>query len=488
MKLRSIILALAALTAPALGADNTQVKDSTGATVVFGDKDVSGVHYRKDIIVCSSDQSDCIEKTQAVAGSDATKAVAVQGITGGKNINVNCASGCAGGTQYTEDVAATTGSTLTAAGVVQTASPADAATDGDWAWLQMKNGRLWAEIGGTGSIFGTATDTAIQSGACTTALGCFRSMRDDLRTQASGGATSANQTTLNSSIGATSDTAWASGSGSAISLLKTIATASLDTTPLSTNATQVNGNTILAGNGVTGTGSIRVTVSSDNAPFAVKTDQTTHGTTDLVASDQTKIGGVAISVGNGVSGTGVQRVTLASDSTGQVALATGANTIGAVYGFAGTATTTITRPADANAYAANDAFADSTSAPTSGGFTLSNMCRASGGSGLLTDLVFIYSTASAVSGELWIYDSAPTAQNDNAAWSVSDSDQLKLVAKVPFSTVADAVNAVYTANGLSIGYTCSGSANLRYMVKITTAYTPASGDTLTVRAKFQQTN
>lgn len=158
------------------------------------------------------------------------------------------------------------------------------------------------------------------------------------------------------------------------------------------------------------------------------------------------------------------------------------------YGAAGTATTTITRPADTTAYTANDAFADSTSAPTTGGFTLSGMCRASGGSGVLTDATFIYSTSVAVAGIIYLYDSAPTAQNDNAAWSVSDSDQLKLVGTIPFATVADGANAVHNVQNLNMGYTCVGSANLRYMVKITTGYTPAASDTLTVRAKYVQTN
>ncbi len=69
----------------------------------------------------------------------------------------------------------------------------------------------------------------------------------------------------------------------------------------SVNVAQINGVTTLMGNGVTGTGSQRVTVASDNTPFAVKTDQTTHGTTDLVASDVTKIAGTAI-VNGGVAG------------------------------------------------------------------------------------------------------------------------------------------------------------------------------------------
>lgn len=43
-----------------------------------------------------------------------------------------------------------------------------------------------------------------------------------------------------------------------------------------------------------------------------------------------QINGVTTTMGNGVSGTGVQRVTIASDSTGQIALATGSATIGAL--------------------------------------------------------------------------------------------------------------------------------------------------------------
>lgn len=45
---------------------------------------------------------------------------------------------------------------------------------------------------------------------------------------------------------------------------------------------------------------------------------------------QPSFAGVLATTGNGASGTGVQRVTIASDSTGQVALATGSNTIGAL--------------------------------------------------------------------------------------------------------------------------------------------------------------
>ena len=37
-------------------------------------------------------------------------------------------------------------------------------------------------------------------------------------------------------------------------------------------------------------------------------------------------------------------------------------------------------------------------------------------------------------------------------------------------------------------YTCAGSANLRYLVKVKANYTPASGETLTIRGAYVATN
>lgn len=49
------------------------------------------------------------------------------------------------------------------------------------------------------------------------------------------------------------------------------------------NVAQINGITPLMGNGITGTGSQRVTIASDNTPFATKIDQTTLGSTNNVS-------------------------------------------------------------------------------------------------------------------------------------------------------------------------------------------------------------
>lgn len=66
-----------------------------------------------------------------------------------------------------------------------------------------------------------------------------------------------------------------------------------------TNLAQMNGAALLMGNGVTGTGSQRVTIASDNTPFSIKIDQTTPGTTNAVSIAQ--IGGTTI-VNGGVAG------------------------------------------------------------------------------------------------------------------------------------------------------------------------------------------
>lgn len=81
----------------------------------------------------------------------------------------------------------------------------------------------------------------------------------------------------------------------------------------SVNVAQINGVTPLMGNGVTGTGSQRVTIASDNTPYAIKIDQTTPGTTNGISIAQ--IGSTTVATGNGVVGTGVQRVAIASDNT-----------------------------------------------------------------------------------------------------------------------------------------------------------------------------
>lgn len=154
-----------------------------------------------------------------------------------------------------------------------------------------------------------------------------------------------------------------------------------------------------------------------------------------------------------------------------------------------TCKTDITRPNDTTAYAAGDNLSDNPSAPTSGGFTLTGAARKSGGSGVITDVLITSSNnAGAMQGELWIFDTSVTNINDNSAFAISDSEIKTVVAKIPFLTVADTNNALAHVQNLAIGFTASGSANLRFLIKLKAAYTPAANEVISVAVKCLQTD
>lgn len=131
-----------------------------------------------------------------------------------------------------EDAASASGDVGVGALVLQQASPGDnAGTDGDYSFLQMSAGRLWASA---------KIDTALPAG--TNVIGHV-----------------------------ITDT----GSTTAVTGTVTVS-GTVTTTPpsnASTNIAQINGVTPLMGNGVTGTGSQRVTIASDNTAFSVNAIQ-----------------------------------------------------------------------------------------------------------------------------------------------------------------------------------------------------------------------
>lgn len=153
-----------------------------------------------------------------------------------------------------------------------------------------------------------------------------------------------------------------------------------------------------------------------------------------------------------------------------------------------TVKTDVTRVADTIAYAANDAWSDSTSAPTSGGFTFTSAASKSGGSGVIMDAIVATSAdaATLLQGEIWIFDTSVTNVNDNTAFAVSDSEIKTCVGKIPFLMEDAGNNGLYHAKNLNIGFTASGSANLRFLVRVKNAYTPASSEVLSTTLKILQ--
>ena len=173
------------------------------------------------------------------------------------------------------------------------------------------------------------------------------------------------------------------------------------------------------------------------------------------------------------------------DVTRMAALVAGSAVIGQTYGSFITISTDITRPADTTAYAANDALSDSTSAPTAGGFTFTNAGRVSGGSGIITDAFFVTTAdaATLLQAELMIFNQAVTAINDNAAFAITDAEAKTLIGKIPFTMEDIGNSGWYHAQNLSIGYTCSGTANLRFLIRVKNVYTPVSAEVLTCTIK-----
>src|SRR6185503_5652322 len=150
----------------------------------------------------------------------------------------------------------------------------------------------------------------------------------------------------------------------------------------------------------------------------------------------------------------------------------------APLGFPVTVATDVTRPANTTTYTINDALADTT--PTTGGFTFTSAARKSGGSGVITDMLvsFEEDAATPLQGELHIFDRAVTAITDNAAFAISDAEAKTLLAIIPFTLTDNGNQGVFQAQNLDIMFTCSGTANLRFLIKVKDAYVPTTNSSV----------
>lgn len=229
------------------------------------------------------------------------------------------------------------------------------------------------------------------------------------------------------------------------------------------------------GEGAKGTNTARVTIATDDT--LVTSAGTSADAASATGSLHAKLRGIATALGITAfdlgSGTGGTRTLRTMLDTTQIASTLDVQT-------------TVTRPADNNDYAAGDAFANSTSAPTAGGYTFSSAASASGGGGVITDLMVVASDAKLYEGEIWIADSAYAAvPNDNAAFACSDADHLLVLGIIPFACAAKvASTSVAHVTGVNLGYHCVGTANLRFIIRLTAAIVaPGSAATLTFRIK-----
>ena len=135
----------------------------------------------------------------------------------------------------------------------------------------------------------------------------------------------------------------------------------------------------------------------------------------------------------------------------------------------------------AGAYAAGDFVGTSTTA-----MTFANAARVSGGSGVIETAMLVDGDLQSIAAELWLFDTAPTPPNDNAAWSISDADALTCIGVIPFSSYyASALNSVSVAKAQNIAFSAVGGTSIYGCLVTRGAPTYVSGN-LSVRLAIMQ--
>lgn len=150
-----------------------------------------------------------------------------------------------------------------------------------------------------------------------------------------------------------------------------------------------------------------------------------------------------------------------------------------------TLSTSYTRPADTTAYTANDALADSTSAPAYLTFGSNSLGSAGPKQGWLVGARCVDGCNATTLPQLrlFLFSSAPTAVNDNAAFTLTDANLNACVAVLTFNSFIagdDTSGAGGNAIALAtVSEQVSVSGPLFGLVKVLNAYTPVSGEIFT---------
>ncbi len=142
--------------------------------------------------------------------------------------------------------------------------------------------------------------------------------------------------------------------------------------------------------------------------------------------------------------------------------------------------TSFTRPNDTTAYAVDDAIANATSGASV--LTFAGMARNTGMGGTIVGAALLIANKATVAAEfhLMLYDTSPTAQNDNAAFAHGANDLGYLVGTLMFTPALMTDQGggsypfrVYQAVNLPLTYRCAATG-LYGLLKTRTAYTPAA--------------
>ncbi len=161
-----------------------------------------------------------------------------------------------------------------------------------------------------------------------------------------------------------------------------------------------------------------------------------------------------------------------------------------------TVSANFTRPDDTTQYAAGDAVADSTSAPTYMTFVGAGARNAGGGEILTALLVDSANQGTKGEFELWLFNTAPTPNNDNAAFAPTDAMLRTLVGVIEFDdrvfvgktdSGADG-NCVYKPDSIeAFVFNCLlDSQNLYGLLVARNNYTPVAQERFDVLLQIRQ--
>lgn len=144
------------------------------------------------------------------------------------------------------------------------------------------------------------------------------------------------------------------------------------------------------------------------------------------------------------------------------------------------------RPANTTAYAIDDAISDNATAGSATNLELGSLAISNGGF-LRLDFVNLTSTnaVAAPDIDLWLFSAAPSAQGDNTAFTLTDSEindtcVIPLVAGTD-SFVTDSNWALQVRNINTIIKIPDNTTTLYAQLQIKSVYTPASGETFNLK-------
>lgn len=144
------------------------------------------------------------------------------------------------------------------------------------------------------------------------------------------------------------------------------------------------------------------------------------------------------------------------------------------------------RPADTDAYAAQDEVSTTTVAGTTAPLQFEGAARAKGGDGWIVKAVLECSSPTVANGvfRLWLFNAAPTMFGDNAAYQLDAADIAKRVAYVDLALITEGTgsDAAYALDdGLRTAFKCAADSRDLWGVLVAKgAYVPTSGETFTV--------